>query len=127
VKTVVVIVILVLVLALGPNLLWLGRSTVRVENRGSAPVEAVRLEVCETTLALGRLAPGEARFELLPRCGETTLAVAAGSDLMRARVCETSVESQLNHVDAWFNTPTKGDCAYSPPPFSDLLILELLW
>lgn len=39
-------------LLLGPNLLWLNWSTVRIENRGSQSIEEAILFVCEQPVSL---------------------------------------------------------------------------
>lgn len=65
-------------LLLGPNLLWLNWSTLRIENRGSQSIEEAILFVCEQPVSLGSLAPGASRFRFLPKCGDDSLEIRAG-------------------------------------------------
>ncbi|MHC4991928.1 MAG: hypothetical protein ACYTGC_13205 [Planctomycetota bacterium] len=114
--------IAVLALLLGPNAFWLARSTVRIENRSSAPVPSVVLAACSLELDLGTLSAGSSVLRVLPQCGDDTLVVSSGD----AEVCRLYVEGSLYHVRAWFSSPDEGDCGYGSPPFSPLLVLQLL-
>lgn len=111
------------VVLLGPNLLWLNWSTVRIENRGSQPIEEAILFVCEQPVNLGRLIPGASHFQFLPKCGDDTLEIRAGQ---HSTNCTIYVEGDMYHVLAWFTSPTTGDCIYEgKPPFIPLLLAEL--
>lgn len=111
-------------LLLGPNLLWLNWSTVRIENRGSQPIEEAILFVCEQPMNLGRLTPGASRFRFLPQCGDESLEIRTGQ---HATSCHLYVKGDLYHVRAWFTSPTTGECRYGgSPPFSPLSLAELL-
>ena len=107
---------------IAPNAFWLARSTLRIENRGLAPVSSVVLQACSQSFRLGRLAPGSAVFRVLPKCGDDTLIISSGS----AQVCTLYVEGSLYHIRAWFSSPGDGDCEYGSPPFSPLLLSEWL-
>jgi hypothetical protein len=109
-------------LVIAPNALWLSRSTVRIENRSALAVESVALEACSQRVELGDLAAGASVFRLLPRCGDDTLIVSARA----SAICMLYVEGDLYHVRAWFSTAESGDCEYGSPPFSPLLLAELL-
>lgn len=112
------------VLLLGPNLLWLNWSTVRIENRGSQSIEDAVLFVCEQPVHLGRLTPGASRFRFLPKCGDESLEIRAGQHSTNGRIY---VEGDLYHVRAWFTSPTTGDCTYGGSfPLTPLFLAELL-
>lgn len=116
-------VVAMIVLLVSPNLLWLNRSTVRIENRSSELIEDAVLFACEKPISLGRLAPGASRFEFLPKCGDDSLEIRAG---LMATNCRLYVEGDLYHVRAWFSSPTTGDCTYGGmPPITPLLLTEL--
>lgn len=111
-------------LLLGPNLLWLNWSTVRIENRGSQSIEEAILFVCEQRVSLGSLAPGASRFRFLPKCGDDSLEIRAGQ---QSTNCTIYVEGEMYHVRAWFTSSTMGDCTYGgSPPLTPLLLAELL-
>ncbi|MBH0208511.1 MAG: hypothetical protein HP495_08350 [Nitrospira sp.] len=110
-------------LLLGPNLLWLNWSTVRIENRGSQSIEEAILFVCEQPVSLGSLAPGASRFRFLPKCGDDSLEIRTGR---QSTNCKIYVEGEMYHVRAWFTSPTTGDCTYGgSPPLTPLLLTEL--
>lgn len=112
------------VFVLGPNLLWLNRSTVRVENRSGKLIHDVVLFACSTPKSLGPLAAGASRFEILPKCGDDTLEIRAG---LAPTDCHTYVEGDMYHVRAWFPSPTTANCTYGgSPPFTPLLLTEWL-
>jgi hypothetical protein len=114
--------VVVAAVIIGPNAFWLARSTVRIENRGSARVPSVVLAACSETLQLGPLPAGSSVFRVLPQCGDDTLVISSGL----AQVCRLYVEGSLYHVQAWFSSPDEGDCEYDSPPFSPLLVSQLL-
>lgn len=114
----------VALLLLGPNLLWLNWSTVRIENRGAQPLDDAVLVACEQAMSLGRLAPGASRFLFLPKCGDDSVQTRVGRHDTN---CRLYVEGDMYHVRAWFNSPTTGDCIYGGmPPVTPLLLAELL-
>ncbi len=114
----------VMVLILGPNLLWLNRSTVRIENRSGQPIHDVVLFACSEPKSLGTLTVGVLRFEFLPNCGDDTLEIRAGT---QPSECRLYVEGDLYHVRAWFSSATTADCTYGgAPPFTPLLLIEWL-
>ncbi len=112
----------VALLAAAPNLLWLSRSSLRVVNLGPNEVRDVRAVVCGQTLALGDLAPGQARFRLLPRCGDASLEVRVGSGDTARETCRIYVEGAMYHVDAWVGEALPEDCEYAAAPFGTLLV-----
>lgn len=116
---------LLLLVALGPNLLWLSRSTLYVENRGDSTVESVRAFACQDAIELGDLEPGESRLRLLPSCGDTTLSISTKIRAAEHQTCEVPVEASMTHVDAWFDSPIKGGCALGEPLLSPLLVTRL--
>jgi hypothetical protein len=120
----VVILFGLIILLIGPNLLWLNRSTIRIENRSAQRIEDVVLYACSQPRSLGPLAPGSSRFHVLPKCGDDSLEVRSG---LTSTSCRIYVEGEMYHIRAWFSSPTTGDCTYGGmPPFSPLLLTELL-
>lgn len=109
-----------------PNLVWLRRSTVYVENRSNSTIEAVRLFACDEAIEFGDLEWGESRLRLIPECGDTALSVSSRSHGVEHQICNAAVDASMTHVEAWFDSPTKGDCDYGEPLLSPLL-LPRLW
>lgn len=100
---------------LSPNLKWLTRLTARVENQGPHPVENVVLFTCGKPVSLGLLASSTPQFQIRLICGEDRPEVQAGS---LATNCQTYVEGDLYHIQAWFTSPTTAECINSRmPPF----------
>lgn len=120
----VVMLFALLILLIGPNLLWLNWSTVRIENRGPQLIEDAVLFVCEKPTSLGPLPPGASRFRFLQKCGDDSLEIRAGQSVTNCRIY---VESSMYHVRAWFGSPLTGDCAHGGmPPITPLLLAEWL-
>lgn len=115
----------VLLVVVGPNLVWLGRSTVYVENRGDSLVEQVSVFACEDAIELGDMEAGESRVQLLPECGDTTLSVSSNLRGVERQTCSVPVDSSMTHVDAWFDSPRKGGCSLGEPLLSPLLVTRL--
>jgi hypothetical protein len=113
-------------LLLLPNLVWLERSTLRIENRSPDPIAAVRLRACGEIYEVGSLEAGEAYAGFLPACGDDSLTVMAPAASAENAVCTIYVEGDMYHVDVWFTSPTTGDCAYDFPPFSALFVRKML-
>ncbi len=109
-------------LALGPNLIWLGTSTVRIHNASGVAVEAVAWEACDTRHEVGSLYPGEAVLRFLEACGDDTLTILVGENAY----CQTYVEGELYHVDARFDGAGVMSCAYDDL-LSSLFVAKLLW
>lgn len=107
----------------GPNLIWLNRSTVRIENQASSPVENIVVVSCDRPKSLGRLSAGESRFEVFQKCGDDTLEIRTGEHPTN---CRFYVEGDMFHVQVRVISPTTADCSYSGVlPFWPLLIFEL--
>jgi hypothetical protein len=115
----------VVLLVWAPNLVWLRRSTVYVENRSDSTVEAVRVFACDESIELGDLEWGESRLRLIPECGDTTLSVSTRFHGVEHQTCSASVDASMTHVEAWFDSPTKGGCDYGEPLLSPLLLTRL--
>ena len=112
----------VLVLILwSPNLLWLARSTLFVENRSTRPLTDVRLALCDASFSLGELKLGESRFRTLPSCGDASLSVNAGE----RELCRTYVEGDMYHVDV-VAAEREIACDVRFPPFSPLFLIKRL-
>lgn len=116
------IAVAILMLIVGPNAFWLARSTVRIENQGAVAVPSVTLTVCSKDIPLGPLAPASAIFRVLPQCGDDTLTVSADS----IEVCRMYVEESLYHIRVRVPPDEGSDCTYGEPPFSPLLLMDLL-
>ncbi len=109
-------------LMLGPNLMWLGTSTVRIYNESSAAVDRLAWKACDITHVIGTLGPGEAAFRFLEACGDDTLTVLVGEQ----EYCQTYVEGELYHVDATIAAAGTVSCAYDDL-LSSLFIAKVLW
>jgi len=114
--------IALLLLTAAPNLIWLATSTVRIHNASNQPVSAVAYMACETIHPLGRLQPGESRFQFLEACGDDTLEIVIGD----SRFCRTYVEGELYHVDATITAVNAVGCRYDDL-LSSLFIAKALW
>ena len=115
------IAISIALVAVGLNLLWLTASTVRIENQSSEIFARVAFSACGRDHEIGRLAPGESVFRLLPACGDDTLEILRDE----ARHCRIYVEGELYHVDAAIRSREHVDCAYDHL-FASLLVGKLL-
>lgn len=110
-------------IAVSPNLLWLVRSTVRIENRGPSAVSELVLEACSESLRLGELGPGDSVLRILPRCGDDTFVMSTGTH----EGCTLYVEESMYHVRAWISPSGEPGCDYGgSTPFTPLLLLELI-
>jgi hypothetical protein len=108
---------------LGPNLIGLNRSTVRIENHSQQHIQGVVLLACEKSTSLGTLAPGTSQLHFLPSCGVDTLEIHAGSAPTN---CPLYVEGETFHVRARVISPTCVECSYGGlVPFWPFLIYEL--
>jgi hypothetical protein len=108
-----------------PNLVWLQRSTVYVENRSDSTIESVRLFACDEAIELGDLEWGESRLRLIPACGDTALSLTTRLHGVEHQICTAPVDASMTHVEAWFDSPTKGGCEYGEPLLSPLLLTRL--
>jgi hypothetical protein len=120
----VVILFSLLAAAVAPNVLWLERSTVAIENRSNERIGDVELRVCASVLRVARLDPGGSQLLVLPKCGESTLVVVSGASGGGAESCKHYVESKMYHVDVWFDAARQAHCAYGYPPFAPLLLTK---
>jgi hypothetical protein len=112
--------LLVLVIV-GFNLVWLGTSTVRIENASDVPFDAVGYRACEKTHLIGDLEPGQSAFRFLEACGDDTLEILLG----QSSFCQIYVEGELYHVDALIRTSNAVECTYDDP-FSSLFLVKAL-
>ncbi len=112
---------LILLLA-APNLLWLSRSTLFVENRSDEPLADVRFTVCEESFSLGALDSGGSRFRLFPSCGDASLSVSVGA----TELCRAYVEGDMYHMDVVFEPLTGGTCDVRLAPFSPVFLVKRL-
>ncbi len=118
-------VIAVLLVVVGPNLVWLARSTVYVENRGNSLVEQVSVFACDEEIEIGDMEAGESRVRLLPECGDSQLSVSSNLRGVEHQTCSVPVEASMTHVDAWFDSPLHGSCSFGEPLLSPLLVTRL--
>jgi len=116
------VVVTFLILIIIPNLVWLATSSVRIHNFSNQPISAVAYSACETTHAIGNLAPGQSTFRFLEACGDDTLEILIGS----SRFCRTYVEGELYHIDVTIKAHNDVGCSYDHL-FSSLLIKKALW
>jgi len=111
-----------LFMLVAPNLLWVGTSTLRIQNISNSPVDSIAYLVCETIHPVGTLAPHQSIFRFLPACGDDTLEIVIGV----AKYCQTYVEGELYHVDAAINGVDSVSCSYDDL-LSSLFIRKVLW
>ncbi len=112
----------ILLILLAPNLLWLGTSTLRIQNVSNLPVDSIAYIVCETIHPVGALAPHQSIFRFLPSCGDDTLEIVIGE----SKFCQMYVEGELYHVDAMIDTVGSVKCTYDDL-LSSLLVVTVLW
>jgi len=105
-----------------PNLIWIGTSTLRIQNVSNSPVDSIAYMVCETMHPVGTLAPHQSIFRFLPACGDDTLEIVIGE----AKFCQTYVEGELYHVDATIDAADSVRCKYDDL-FSSLFVAKALW
>ena len=105
-----------------PNLIWIGKSTVRIHNATIDKVVDVGYSACDTKHSIGELAPGASYFRFLKACGDDTLII----HLSEASYCQTYVEGELYHVDATIIGPGEVRCKYDDL-LSSLFVSKLLF
>lgn len=108
-------------LVLGPNLFWLARSSVRIENRDVVDLTRLSYQACSQSFPIERLEAGESVFRVLSACGDDSLVILSEG----IEVCVLYVEGDMTHVRAHLTSPREGECSYGSPPFAPLLIFEL--
>ena len=111
-----------LFILLAPNLLWLGTSTLRIQNVSNSPVDSIAYQVCETIHPIGTLASHQSIFRFLPACGDDTLGIVIGD----TKYCQTYVEGELYHVDATIDAVDSMSCRYDDL-LSSLFVKKALW
>lgn len=109
-------------LAIAPNLIWLGASTVRIQNASNQAISRVAYSACDTTHSIETLFPGESTFQLLEACGDDSLEILIDN----FRFFQIYVEGELYHVDATIATVDAIQCEYADP-FSSLFLAKILW
>ena len=110
-----------LLILIGPNLIWLGTSTVRIENVSKFPIDKIAYKACERIHFVGTLQPRQSVFRFLENCGDDTLEIL----VQDFKFCQIYVEGELYHVDATISTPDDVDCEYDDL-LSSLFILKPL-
>ena len=112
----------ILFILLAPNLLWLGTSTLRIQNVSNASIDSIAYLACETVHPVGTLAPHQSIFRFLSACGEDTIEVVIGD----AKFCQMYVEGELYHVDAAIDAVDHVSCTYDDL-LSSLFVAKALW
>ena len=112
----------ILLVLLAPNLLWLGTSTLRIQNLSNSSIDSIAYMVCETIHPVGTLAAHQSIFRFLPACGDDTLEIVIGE----AKFCQTYVEGELYHVDAAIAGIDTVSCTYDDL-LSSLFVGKVLW
>ena len=110
-----------LLILISPNLIWLGTSTVRIENVSKSPIDTIAYKACERMHFVGTLQPRQSVFRFLEACGDDTLEIF----VQDSKFCQTYVEGELYHVDSTISTPDDVDCEYDDL-LSSLFILKAL-
>lgn len=112
----------ILFVLITPNLLWLGTSTLRIQNASNSPIDSITYLACETIHTVGTLAPHQSMFRFLPACGDDTLEIVIGE----AKFCQTYIEGELYHVDATTDGVDTVRCTYDDL-LSSLFVAKALW
>ena len=112
----------ILFVLVAPNLLWLGTSTLRIQNLSHSPIDSIAYLACETLHPIGTLAPHQSIFRFLPACGDDTFEIV----IDEARFCQTYVEGELYHVDATIGGVDSVSCTYDDL-LSSLFVVKALW
>ena len=113
--------VLLLILT-GPNLVWLGTSTVRIENGSKSPIDKIAYKACDRIHSVGTLQPHQFVFRFLEACGDDTLEIL----VQDSKFCQIYVEGELYHVDATISTADEVECEYDDL-VSSLFIFKALW
>lgn len=124
-KTALIIVILVTCI-FAPNLVWLANSTTRITNIGSGVLNSVTVYIDDKETSLGALLPGESRFMLLPKSGDSTYKVDFTNRSSVESVCQEYVEGEMYHVETLLSGTKGSICSVTLPLVSELLILKVL-
>lgn len=122
------VVLLAAAVVVAPNLLWLGSSTVLLQNHGAEAVE-IRLVVSDEPggiVDIGRLDPGHSRFMFLEMRGEASLQVAIRRGGEWLEVCREYVEEAMYRVEVLVTAPDRVRCRVDLPIFDHLLVADLL-
>lgn len=107
---------------IGPNLIWLAASTVRIHNGAGQRISSVAYVACEKVHPIGELEPDESIFRFLPKCGDDTLEILVATD----RFCRSYVEGELYHLDATITAGPAVTCGYDDL-LSSLFVAKALW
>ena len=100
--------VVILLAILAKNLVWLGTSTIRIQNKSGMTVDAVAYSACEKTHTVGTLRPDQSAFRFLEACGDDTLEIIVGD----SDYCRIYVEGELYHVDAAIDNSASVSCTY---------------
>lgn len=113
---------------LGPNLLWVARSSVVLRNDSGQP-KAVRLVLADDPAQVvdaGILQPGDSRFFWIEPRGEATLSVELRRDDGWGRYCSEYVEAGMYRVEITLAPEDDVACTTSLPIFERLLVADVL-
>lgn len=111
---------------LAPNMLWLTRSTARIENRTDLTLESFQVQGGSTFTPPADLAPRSRRFLLLPVQGEATFSVRFRIAGAEYDGCREYVEGQMYHVRVNVEPGPAISCDTILPRVSPLLVFEVL-
>ena len=121
-----IIVLGIIIVGFGvPNLLWLGNSTLRIENNGDELLSSIIVYVDEKETKLSDLKPGQSRFIFLPKSGEATVIITYIVGEKPGTTCHEYIENGMYHVEVDINNLNNGKCKVSLPIASELLLLKL--
>lgn len=122
------ILVLLALLVVGPNLLWVSRSSVALHNAADEPL-AVRLILSgapEQIIDAGTLAPGARQFMWIAPTGEATLSVEVQAGIGWERNCAAYVEPGMYRVAITIDSAEKVTCETTQPIFKRLLVRDVL-
>lgn len=118
--------VLVALVVLGPNLLWLARSTATVTNESGKELRDLRVDLGDRDVLIGVAMLGQSRFVFLPQTGAATLGVTYVVNGELHRGCHEYVEGSMYHVDIVISDGQEASCTVSLPLLNRLLWSEAL-
>jgi len=121
--------ILLAALLVAPNLLWLERSSARINNIGATEV-TLRIVMSDDpakTVELGTLAPGASRFQWIHPVGEATLGIEVRDGAEWQPHCNEYVEAGMYRVEITVAAPDQVECRTELTFLNRLLVVDYLF
>ena len=124
-KTLIILIILILIV-FAPNLVWLVKSTAFISNRSSKALNFLTVHINRNNIQLGRLMPGQSRFIMLPKTGDTTFEISyvKGGNLVHN--CRQYVEDSMYSVEARIYDTRTPECNVKFPFLSESFLVKMI-